>query len=301
MVYSTLDPRKYEAVEKDGKIIHYKDKQTGEIIWHHYEAGSILDQTTEQGFVQGFDSVELRRKACSHLKKWKSQLTKYWDGEYDLGPAEEPLKEILTRLRGEKVRIIFLRVDMAGSTRISANADDTTYQKIVQAFHMLMAEVIATFGGYVANKVGDEVIGVFPAGKKFGTVSDSSIQAAMMMRNVFADILNPFFDKKALPQAGFHTGLNICEATVGASGAYGITVTEELFGHCLNITGKIAKRARRNQILLGRDLFEVLHVTWQERCQELRPFKNWKIDDPKRGGKYQVYRFTAKWSCKKSF
>jgi class 3 adenylate cyclase len=128
-------------------------------------------------------------------------------------------------------------------------------------------------------------------------MSDNAIQAALMMRNVVEDVINPVFEEKGLPNIGLHIGLDIGIVLVDIFGASSIAAFDELIGLTMNVTSKIAERAKDNQILLGRSLFEVLHVHWQEFCKEISPSEEWIITDPVRGGKYKVYQFDGKWKC----
>jgi class 3 adenylate cyclase len=184
---------------------------------------------------------------------------------------------------------------MRGSTRISAHLDPEINKKIVKIFLMQMAQVIDTYNGFVYKFIGDCVVGVFPADTNFTGMSDNAIQAAMMMRNVVEDVINPVFDKKGLPRIGLHIGLDIGTALVDTFGANKTAAFDELIGFTMNVASKIVECAKDDEILLGRSLFEVLHVNWLEFCRETTLDQEWTITDPVRGGKYKVYQFNGMW------
>lgn len=296
-VYFVLNRRRYDPVKKGDEVVAYKDKKTDELIpidqLESRIKESLVNQEREGNFIQSFDS--LKQEACSFLRECKSQLVQHWDEPYELGEIDLPLSKILAELRGQETQIVILYVDMAGSTIVSRSVDKWTNIKINKIFHMLMSQIIAKFGGFVYKTVGDEVIGVFPAGR-FIVASDNAIQAAMTMRDAVEDILNPLFDEKELPKIGVHVGLDIVEATVVSFGAQGIAGSDDLISHQMNVAGKIAKLAKRDEILLGRNLFEVIFTDWQDECERLAINQQW-VEDPDRGGTYQVYEFTAKWFC----
>jgi class 3 adenylate cyclase len=288
-----LNPRKYDPIWKDGQVIGYKDKKTGETI-RIEELEALKNQPLYEGdFIRSFDF--LKQDVCSFLREYKNELVKHWDEPYELEEIGLPLAQILATLRGKEIEIIVLYVDMAGSTKVSANVNMWTNVKINRIFHMLMSQIIANFGGFVYNPVGDEVIGVFPA-SNFVPASDNAIQAAMTMRAGVENVLNPLFDVKKLPRIGFHIGLDIIEAAVASVGAKGIAASDSLISHQMNVAGKIAKHSSRDEILLGQNLFDVIHFDWQDKCEMLTIDEPW-VEDPDRGGTYQVYKCAATWSC----
>ncbi len=299
-VYFVLNRRRYAPIKKGDEVVAYKDKKTDELIpidqLESFIKESLVSQEREGNFIQSFDS--LKQAACSFLRECKSQLVQHWDEPYELGEIDLPLFKILAELRGQETQIVILYVDMAGSTVVSRSVDKLTNIKINKIFHMLMSQIIAKFGGFVYKTVGDEVIGVFPAGR-FIVASDNAIQAAMTIRGAVVDVLNPLFDEKELPKIGFHIGLDIVEATVVPLGAQGIAATDDLISHQMNVAGKIAKLANRDEILLGRNLFEVIFTDWQDECEKLTINQQW-LEDPDRRGTYQVYKLKAKWFCPES-
>lgn len=289
-----LSPRRYDPITKEGKIVAYKDKKTDATITIEELKEELLNQPLfYDDFIYNFDI--LKQEACSYLKECKSELVQHWDEPYELEDIGIPLADILSKLRGKETQIVILYVDMAGSTIVSANVDMWTNVKINRIFHMLMSRIIAKYGGFVHNTVGDEVISVIPA-SRFAPASDNAIKAAMTMRDGVEDVLNPLFDEKKLPKIGLHIGLDLVEAAVASVGAQGIAASDEFISHQMNVAGKIAKLAKRDEILLGRNLFDVLHIDWQDKCEKYTTDQQ-QIADIDSGGIYQVYRFLARWSC----
>lgn len=283
------DPRRYDKIEVKGKVA-YKDKFTSDVI---SLSGITLAPGTERPI---FYAPPKSRDPCSYLTERK-ELKEHWDDKYILHDAKAPLLKALQQLRGKETQIVILYVDMSGSTKISAHLDPEINKKIVRIFVMQMAQVVDTYNGFVYKFIGDCVVGVFPADVNFTGMSDNAIQAAMMMRNVVEDVINPVFDEKGLPRIGLHIGLDMGPVLVDTFGANKIAAFDELVGLTMNVASKIAERAKDNQILLGRSLFEVLHVSWQEFCREITFDQEWTITDPVRGGKYKVYKFNGMWNC----
>jgi class 3 adenylate cyclase len=186
---------------------------------------------------------------------------------------------------GDKIDALKTSIDT-----LTEAVEAQTYSKIIKIFSMQMSKVIDTYHGNPFKPVGDQIIGIFLANVNFTGMSDHAILAAIMMRNVIEDVINPIFAKKGFPELGYHIGLDIGPVIADIVGARDVAAFNELLGHSMNVTGKIVSQSGHNEIFLGRSLFELIHNEFQAHCEERTP-KNWSIQDPDRGGTYQIYRF----------
>ena len=66
----------------------------------------------------------------------------------------------------------------------------------------------------------------------------------------------------------------------------------------MNLTAKIQSKAGHNEILMGRQLYELIHNYWQVYCSKIDLGDGWKMEDPRFKVTYEVYKFSAKWVCK---
>ena len=288
----TLDPKRYETIEINGEIA-YKDKFTGYVI-----PSSELEKMKFQPNAPFYHSPPKQEDYCSYLKKNKTELLQNWDQEYQLRDNFEPLKDHLQKLKGKDSKIVILYVDMEGSTRISSTVDPDIYIKIIKIFLMQMSKTIDNFRGYVLKFVGDCVIGIFPADENYTSMADNAIQSAMIMRSVIEDVINPVFADKGLPEIGCHIGLDIGTVRIDKIGATEVASFDDLIGYPMNLTAKIQSHAGHNEILLGRNLFDLLHCRWQEHCEKIDLVNTWTMEDLEREGIYQLYSFNGKWVCK---
>lgn len=288
------NPKRYEVIEINGETA-FKDKFTNKVI-----PESVLAKACEKmrHAVPVFYSPAKQLDYCSYLKERKAELLGNWDKKYLLPRRQRPFDEFLDEFNGKETRVVILYVDMEGSTRISANTDPETNLKIIKIFLMQVAKIIDNFGGYVLKFVGDCAIGIFPADSDFADKCDNSIQAAMIMRSLIEDVINPLFSEKGLPEIGYHIGLDIGHVRVDNVGALDIAAFCDLIGYPMNLTAKIQSHAGQNEILLGKNLFELLHCDWQAHCEKADLGKTWTMKDPLDGSIYDVYRFLARWACK---
>ena len=260
-----LDPKKYETIEINGETA-FKDKFTGIVI-----PESVLEKMCSKigHGIPGFYTPPKQLDYCAYLKKAKAELLKHWNEKYLLTNMQRPFDKFLSKLKGKETRVVILYVDMEGSTRISSEVDSETNLKIVKIFLMQMAKVIDNFRGYVFKFLGDCVIGVFLSDENITNMSDNAIQAAVIMRSVVEDVINPVFDEKGLPQIGYHIGLDIGYVNVDNIGALDVAVFYDLIGYSMNLTAKIQSLAGHNEILIGKNLYELLNCDLQGYCEKM--------------------------------
>ena len=288
----TPNPKRYESIEFEGKPA-LLDKSTHTVIpWDIMAEGMEISRE-----IPIFMTSPKQMDFCAYLKDRKAELLKNWDDKYFLEPNQRPVEELLEKLSGKKTYTVILYVDLEGSTRLSSEMDAETYTKIIKIFLMQMSKIIDNFRGYVLKFVGDCVIGIFPAEENFVNTCDNGIQAAIIMCSTVEDVINPVFAAKGLPKIGFHIGVDIGLVSADRFGALDVTSVTDLIGYSMNLTAKIQSRAGHNEILIGRQLYELLHIDWQEYCEKV-DLEEWKMKDPQREKIYEVYRCKAKWICK---
>ncbi len=287
------DPNRYELLEKDGNAA-YLDKYTRTLIpWDVF--AEAIENMNEIPIVY---SSPKQLDFCAYLKDRKSELLAHWNDKYIIENGTKPVEKILEELQGKESYIVILYVDMEGSTRLSSQLGAESYTKIMKIFLMQMAKIIDNFRGYVLKFVGDCAIGIFPAEGNFPNTCDNSIMAAVLMKSIVEDVINPILLEKGLPQIGFHIGVDIGLVKADRFGALDIASFNDLIGYPMNLTAKIQSKAGHNEILIGRQLYELIHNTWQEYCSKIDLGDGWRMEDPRSNGLYEVYKFSAKWQCR---
>ncbi len=287
---------KYEPIIIKGEKA-YKDKFTGD-VYHLSAIQGLITQLFTKENVPGFNTPAKISDYCLFLRERKHELTEHWNEPYELEAVESQIGQYLEARKGKNARIVILFVDLEGSTKLSLELDPAMYNKIVKVFVLEMSLVIANFNGYVFKTVGDSVIGIFPADENFTSMCDLAVQAAMIMRGVVEDVINPIFAERGVPEIGFHIGIDIGNVTIDTHGARNIAAFDEIIGHSMNLTAKIQSLAKHNEIFLGRRLYEVLYCRLQELCAEVDlSHRDWLLWDPIEDKQYQVYSFSGKWLC----
>lgn len=283
------DPKRYDEIEFNGKPA-FLDKFTRTVIpWDSFVQG--MENAGEIPIVRN-DPKQL--DFCAFLKERKSELIDNWDNKYLLERDRKPVDRLLEELCGRETNVVILYVDMEGSTRLSSKIDLDIYAKIIKIFLMQMSQIIDNFRGYVLKFVGDCVIGIFPAEGNFINTCDNAIQAAMIMCSIVEDVINPVFVAKGLPEIGFHIGADIGVVRADRFGILDVASFDDLIGYSMNLTAKIQSKAGHNETLIGKNLYDLIHNTWQKYCEKKDLGEEWKIKDPRREEIYEVYRCSAK-------
>jgi len=288
-----LDPRRYDTIEIDGKRA-YVDKSTRIAI---IEEDLLKSLPSMNGIPILYDRPK-QLDYHSYLKERKTELAEFWDKKLSLDNFTNPIEHILNKLKDKDTQVVIIYVDLEGSSRLSSEIENDIYIKIIKIFLMQMAKVIDNYKGFVLKAVGDCVIGIFPAEDNFLNTCDNAIQAAMIMRSVVEEVINPVFIEKGLPKIGFHIGLDIGSVRADRFGAPDIAAIDDLIGYPMNLVAKIQSRAGHNDVLLGRRLFELLHNSWQAFCEKVDLGDDWMMRDPiDKDEIYKIYRFHGKFAC----
>lgn len=286
------NPDRYEPGEFEGKLA-FLDKSTRTVIpWIPFK-----ESFEKVGRIPFVRISPKQPDFCAYLKGQKSELKENWDNKYLLEPDQRRIEECLRKLSGTETLLAILYVDMEGSTRLSSELSPEVYDKIIKIFSMQMAKIIDNFEGYVLKFEGDCVIGIFPAEGTWICKCDNAIQAAIIMCSVVEDVINPVFAEKGFPVIGFHIGVDIGLVRASSFGALNVASVIDLIGYPMNLTRKIQSKAGHNEILIGKRLYELIHINWQKYCEKMN-LDNWNMKDPQyKTAVYEVYRCKAKWIC----
>jgi len=110
----------------------------------------------------------------------------------------------------ERRHLTVLFCDLVGSTALTGRLDPEDYRELVRAYHQICAEVLQHFDGYVAQYLGDGVLGYFG----YPVAHEDDAQRAVRAGLGLLDALAPLLTHPALPSGeqvavrlGVHTGL----------------------------------------------------------------------------------------------
>ena len=163
--------------------------------------------------------------------------------------AEMPRPPALLPPEAERRQLTVLFCDLVGSTALAGQVDPEDYREVMHAYHELCAEVVQHFEGYVAQYLGDGVLGYFGYPVAHEDDAQRAVRAGLGLLDGFPVLRT----HPALPpgaplavRVGVHTGL----AVVGAVGAGGHHEALAL-GETPNLASRLQHLAAPNTLLIS--------------------------------------------------
>jgi DNA-binding winged helix-turn-helix (wHTH) protein len=118
----------------------------------------------------------------------------------------------------ERRHLTVLFCDLVGSTALAGRLDPEDYREVVRAYHQLCAEVLQRFDGYVAQYLGDGVLGYFGYPVAHEDDAQRAVRAGLDLLDAFASLsAHPALPpgEQVAVRLGIHTGL-VVVGDVGA-------------------------------------------------------------------------------------
>ena len=195
----------------------------------------------------------------------------------------------------QQIKMAVLYVDLVDSTKISMQLPPNKLSTLISSFSQEMAYVINAHNGYVLKFVGDAVIGYFVEDEtsSFKTV-DNAVGCAESMLKVVKQGINPILIEKAgLAEISVKIGIDFGTNVVVRYGADEKRAYVDLLGPTMNIASKIQNLAEPNQILVGQDIYELLHPSIQKFFYDITDESSDKWQNRTRNSDqiYRVYQY----------
>jgi class 3 adenylate cyclase len=167
-----------------------------------------------------------------------------------------PPTDTLPLPEAERRRLTVLFCDLVGSTTLAGHLDPEDYREIVRAYHQTCAEVIHRFDGYIAQYLGDGVLGYFG----YPVAHEDDAQRAVWTRLGMLDAIDPLNTRLALPpedqvavRLGVHTGLVV----VGDIGE-GARHEPLALGETPNIAARLQHLAAPNTLVISATTYHLI-------------------------------------------
>ncbi len=176
-----------------------------------------------------------------------------------------PLTPVLPPPEAERRHLTVLFCDLVDSTALAELLDPEDYREVVRAYHQICAEVLQRFDGYLAQYLGDGVLGYFGYPVAHEDDAQRAVRAGLSLLDAFSS-LSPH---PALPSGdqvvvrlGVHTGL-VVVGNVGAG-----TRHEPLaLGEAPNIVALLLHLAEPNSLVISAATHQL--IAGYFRCKAL--------------------------------
>jgi len=194
--------------------------------------------------------------------------------------------DVITISKGRQIDLLVLYCDLVGSTRTVMSLEPRQVKRFYKIFLDEMTHVIDDFGGHILKFVGDCIIGLFIM-PNVGWIPyvDSAILCAEMMQNVMKHSISPTVESEGLPPMRCRIALDYGEVQVVEVGVEDIYMSVDVFGNVMNVTSKILSKAEPEEVLIGRNMWDLLYTTHRTRCKKTETLE---ID----GNPYEIYMLT---------
>ena len=165
----------------------------------------------------------------------------------------------------ERRHLTVLFCDLVGSTALTGRPDPEDYREVVHAYHQICAEVLQHFDGYVAQYLGDGVLGYFGYPVAHEDDAQRAVRAGLGLLDALAALLThpalPLGEQVAV-RLGIHTGL-VVMGDVGA-GAHHEPLA---LGETPNIAARLQHLATPNTLVISAATHQL--VAGYFRCKSL--------------------------------
>jgi class 3 adenylate cyclase len=258
-----LDPRRYETIRKDDGL-YYRDKYLDFLISEE----CLKDSMTGAAGVPMYSDPPTIKSASNYTEDRRAAIETQLQSGVFIAPNSKPdrHRQLATQEPGKDMT--FLSVDICGSTKLRAR-DANSYDRAHAIFFQELGTVVGQFHGTILTSTGDGFI-AFIESQSVNVQSDNALDMGLTFLAVLEGAVNPALEAQGLPNLSIRVGADhrvaiVSELKVPSTGFSEKVIKSDGLNRCAKIQGK----AKAGQFLIGRELYERVHVQWLERCAEV--------------------------------
>jgi len=154
-------------------------------------------------------------------------------------PAQAEAREELT---GERRHLTVLFCDLVGSTALAAQLDPEEWRAIVADYHRAAADAITSFGGYVAQYLGDGVMAYFG----WPEAHDNDAERAARAGLAILEAISKLNQQPERPRLSARVGIDSGVVVVGT----GAGKEAHVFGDAPNIAARVQNAAGSDTVMI---------------------------------------------------
>ncbi|EDZ43021.1 hypothetical protein RB2083_2536 [Rhodobacteraceae bacterium HTCC2083] len=255
------DPRRYEKIEKEEKEL-YLDKYLNVAFGLDQISGAFQEEVPSYAMSPAIGPIG--GYATGRLNALESE---FHDGKY-VAPVEEAVRHRELHPDTVDKQLGFLSVDICGATALR-KADNDQFDRAYDILLRELGTLVGLFNGAILKTTGDGYIAYIDH-PSFTNLCDGIIDLGLCTLKLLHESVNPALLKHNLPEIDIRIGADYGEARVKKYyiAATGFSSTE-IASDALNRAVKIETACERNEFRIGRCLYELIHVGWLERAEEV--------------------------------
>lgn len=258
------DRRRYDKVIIKGQP-YYRDRFLGHVV-PEAEVIRMAQQQAEDAPM--YSNPVALKSALGYAEGRKSDLQAELEGGQYKAPLETAAAQRNFSALPIPISLSFISVDICRSTALR-RLNGVKYDKAQEMLLRELATVVGQFNASILKITGDGFIAFndYPA---FTTQCDTTVDLGLSLIVVLQASINPALRAAGLPELAIRVGADYGAAVVRSIvvPTTGLTVSE-VASDALNRSVKIEQSAATNHFRIGRNLYELLHVQWLERCSRV--------------------------------
>jgi class 3 adenylate cyclase len=273
------DPRRYETIKRNDGF-YYRDKYLD--LWVSQE--TLYASLSRTPGVPIYSDPPTIKSTIDYAASRRTAI----EGQLESGVFVAPTSKAdqhhqLAGIHPSK-DMTFLSVDICGSTKLRVK-DAKSYDRAYSIFFQELGTVVGQFHGTILTSTGDGFI-VYIDSPSINVQSDNAIDMGLTFIAVLERAVNPALNAEGLPSISIRVGADHGTAVVSELQVPTTGFSEKVIrSDALNRCAKIQSKAKPGQLLIGRELYERIHVQWLERCKE----ENFDIAETLGFDIYQIY------------
>jgi class 3 adenylate cyclase len=253
------DPRRYTPVDKDGER-WYLDKY----LKHLIPLRDFVEQMPGLPIYHLAPSVD---SASEYAARRKGAVEHELRTGEHIQPKESALSHEALNKNNSTRSVSFLSVDICGATalrQMQAEDFDKAHKVMISEF----GTTVGQFNGSILKLTGDGFIACIDH-PSFTSLCDATVDLGLSLLTILRESINPALKAQNLPQLDIRIGADYGEAEfkeirIPSTGYSDVEVASD----ALNRSVKIQESAGKNELRIGRSLYELVHVQWLERATE---------------------------------
>lgn len=257
------DPRRYETIRKDDGL-YYRDKYLDFWISEKCLTESMIGAV---GAPMYSDPPAIE-SAANYTEDRRTAIETQLQSGVFVAPNSKPDPHRQLLATESNKDMTFLSVDICGSTKLRAKGAGM-YDRAYAIFFQELGTVVGQFHGTILTSTGDGFLAYIDS-QSINEQSDNALDMGLTFLAVLEGAVNPALEAEGLPCLSIRVGADHGVAVVSELSVPPTGFAEKVMkSDGLNRCAKIQANAKAGQLLIGRELYERIHVQWLERCSKV--------------------------------
>ncbi|WP_027576980.1 adenylate/guanylate cyclase domain-containing protein [Bradyrhizobium sp. WSM1743] len=256
------DPRRYETLQmEDG--LYYRDKYLDFLV-----SEECLNSMSGVAGLPMYCNSPTIKSASDYTQDRRTAIESQLQSGIFIAPNSEADQHRQLAPEDPVRNVTFLSVDICGSTKLRAR-NGSSYDRAYTIFFQELGSVVGQFHGTILTSTGDGFI-AYITSQSVNVQCDNALDMGLTFLAVLEGAVNPALEAAGLPSLSIRVGADhgvavVSELNVPSTGFSERVMKSDGLNRCAKINGK----AKAGQFLIGRELYERIHVQWLERCSEV--------------------------------